>query len=217
MKMIQNVSNSNCVKVKTNVRLQDHFYALARRILRWQELADAGNETGVSVGVTSTVAKSSAGTIALNVASALAAVGQKDVLFVETVYQPASLSRKVRRPSLGLSELLSNQKISADCIRKTTHENLYLLPCGAIRGRSPLTLPVEGLDSLLPELAGDFDFIVFDLPTATETTLCFPIVERLDGVVFVEPPTLDQAMFAHAVKRIRTLDCSVIGLVLNNT
>ncbi|MDG2014849.1 MAG: hypothetical protein P8J33_15180 [Pirellulaceae bacterium] len=203
--------------MRTNVRLQEHFYALGRRIMRWRQTAGMGGETGVSIGVTSMGAKSGPSSVAFNLAAAIADLGQKNVLFVEPLYHSMCLSRKVRRPSFGFSELLSSEQVSADCIRKTTLENLYLLPCGALPGKSALTLPVDALDSLLPEMAGDFDYIIFDLPTATESTLCFPIVERLDGVVFVEQPRLDQQTFAQAVKRMRALDCAVIGLVLNNT
>ena len=216
--MIHNVRNAGrCIKVRPSERLRVYFVSLARRVVSWKQAAGYSQSTGVSIGVTGVEDKSGRSVVAFNLAASLASLGHGNVLFVETEYSSSGFSRKVPRPGFGLSELLAGSQSPSACICNTTEENLFVVSSGRVRGKGAMKLPVEALESITPELCNSFSYIIFDLPVANEMTLCFPILDHLDGGIIVNTPNIHENQVQRVVKRIRDLNKPVIGLVLNKT
>ena len=216
--MIQNVRETGKrLKVRTADRLRVHFLALGRRILSWQQSAGFRSDTGLSIGVTSSDKHAGRTVVAFNLAAALASLGNGPVLYVETQYSQTGFARKVPRPGNGLSEVLKGSQPVSACICNTNVSNLFVMSCGRIREQDAAELPVEALDSINPELGNTFDYIVYDLPVASDTDLCYPIAQRLDGVLIVNESNVNEARLQRILNRLRDLQTSVIGIVLNKT
>lgn len=215
--MIQNVNKSNRIKVKLNARLQPYFVALARKLIAWENDRDRMDDGGIAVGVTSPQAKSGCSTVAMNLALALADLVGQPVLFIETEHRPNSLARRLKRSDCGLIELLHGQGTAAKCIYQTKHENLFLMPPGKASERDLAGLPVEALDSVLPEILGNFSYLIADLPVAKEASLAFPFMERMDGVILVNSAHSADLPLKRVVRSIKQFGTPIVGLVLNKT
>lgn len=215
--MIRNVNKSNRIKVKPHVRLQPYFVALARKLVAWRNDQGRMGDEGVAVGVTSSHHKSGCSTVALNLANALADLTGQPVLFVETEHRPNGLSRRLKRSDCGLEELLQGRESTSKCIYETNHENLFLLPPGKASGKAMSALPVEALDSLVPEILCNFSYLIADLPVATPESVTFPVLERMDGAVLVKSGQSMDLPLNRVVKSLKQSGTPIIGLVLNKT
>lgn len=216
--MIQNVRETGMrLKVRPAERLRVHFLALARRIQSWEQTSGLDDASGISVGVTSTEHRTGCTMVSFNTAAALASLSHEPVLFVETQYSTSGFAKKVPRPGYGLSEVLDGSQNPAACVCQTNVDNLFVMSCGRVSGHRAMELPIEALASINPELCNTFRYVVFDLPVAEETNVCYPIVQHLDGVLIVNQPSIDQSKIQRILKRVQGLDSTVIGLVLNKT
>ncbi len=215
--MIQSVQETGRkFRLRSSDRLRVHFLALARRITSWRrESMDLRSSDGVSIGITSLEEKVGRSVVALNLAAALASQGTTKVLLVETSFGSTSFGRKIPRPGHGLSDLVIGQQPLDGCICGSNIENLFVLPAGQVSATSALDLPFDSLTSVNSELNGSFDYVIYDLPVANETTLCFPIASQLDGILLVNLHSVQELAAQRVLKRFKQLGTEIIGMVLN--
>jgi Mrp family chromosome partitioning ATPase len=216
--MIHNVRNAGRrIAVRPSRTLQPHFVALGRRVVAWKQAAGYPDASGVTIGVTSLEDKSGRSVVAFNLAAALAGRRRGKVLLVETESRAAGFSRRIPRPGYGLAEMLQGSQSPGACVWATSEENLYVMSAGQVHQKNAGEMPVEALESVTSELCNNFQYIIFDLPLANHMTLCFPVLAYLDGAIIVNSPSIEENSMQRLVKRIREMNKSVIGLVLNKS
>jgi Mrp family chromosome partitioning ATPase len=213
--MIHNVQNNGRkIRVRSSDRLRVHFLTLARRIAGWN-VSDRGRGS-LALGVTGVEPRSGCTTVAFNLAAALAAAGDGNVLFVECSFGRPNIGRRITRPASGLSDILEGTEAPVTCIHQTSIERLYFLGCGRCRLHDSVNLPFNMLHNLNMDLADSFEYIVYDLPAANITSTCFAIVPYLDAIVAVaDANDVREDIVNAATRRCSELGTPVIGIVLN--
>lgn len=160
--------------------LRQLFFTLAIQLRKWAE----GKSFPVKIGITSLNDQAGKSTVAYNLAVALAKSPKQRVLLVEANFGSHYLVRRQEsRP--GFAEWLSGQVNLTGATFRTQWSGLDVLGCGHTTLQAAADLPFEMLNTLTDEQCGQYDFLIFDLPTASSQTTYPYISLQMDGVVLV--------------------------------
>ena len=208
--MISSTASSEPLKLKPSERLKLHFLALARQLVDWNQ-HESGRQ---AIGVAGCTPKVGASTVAFNLAASLAKICAGEVLLIETDFGNPLVSKQRGKQVSGFSDILSLQSSPEQCILTTSIDGLSVLGCGAVGVAEAMSLSFESLSNFNNELREKFDFVIYDLPTASDMTPCFTIANQLDGTVLVcAADQVDQEKIRRIKKRLSYT--SIVGLVLN--
>lgn len=152
---------------------------------------------------------------AANLAISLALTGER-VLLVD-----ADLRRGVMHQCFstsqtsGLAEVIAEQFDWAKAVIQTSIPNLCLLPCGK---PSPQTgdLFVRKAGKFLQEIAGQYDYYLFDTPPIMAANDVFDLAPHVDGLILVVRAGFTSGRVAQAaLKSLYLRKVNVLGLVFN--
>lgn len=151
-------------------------------------------------------------------AASLARRKAQKILLVEGNFRSPALDQvfSIKRNG-GLAELIEGKLSIDEVIQKTELPNLFVMTCGHSASPSPLQL----LDSprvgeVLEQLAGGFEFVIFDCPPVSLYSDACVIGARLDAAVFVvesDVTRIDEAK--HAKGQLERAGVNLLGVVLN--
>ncbi|MEM9942209.1 MAG: CpsD/CapB family tyrosine-protein kinase, partial [Planctomycetota bacterium] len=194
--------------------LRRHFYALARQVTRWADtLKPTGSHRGPAIGVTSIQSGAGKSTVSYNLAVALKSIATPPILLVESDLGRHYITRKLglaRSP--GLSELLLGEASIEETVFETPITNLSILGSGRKSDQEALDLPFENLGPIIEEHLDNFNYLVFDLPLASQLTTCQAIVPFLDGVILtVEANQIDRQQIKRVQQQFKSNGIEIIG------
>lgn len=131
------------------------------------------------VGVTSCGEGSGVTTLAAGLASALSETGQGKVLLVDMSCSNGAAHPFLRgQPACALSEALEDSKSQGALLQ----ENLVLASTNRVAADTHPVL-ARTLLEVMPKLKGsDYDYVVFDLPPVTQTSITFRVAGYMDKV-----------------------------------
>ena len=162
---------------------EDHFIrpyseAIRDRLVLYFEL-NRMNHKPKLVGVTGCSEGAGASTLAGGIAAALSETGDGKVLLVDmNVGRPEIHPFFRGGPSCSLTEALVGGPAQAG-------ENLYLATATQPNAQQAQLIPKKFYD-LMPHLkASDFDYIIFDMPSFSQTSIVLPVSRFMDKVVVV--------------------------------
>ncbi len=213
--MIQYVQNGGRrIRIRASQRLRAHFLGLARRLLDWQRSEQLPGT--LSIGVLPAESRVGNSTVALNLAAALTSICSGNVLLVECNVGKPGLRRRLPRPGFGLAEVLKTTAAVGGCIHPTSLERLFFMGPGRVESSTAMELPFEAIASLNADVGESFDYLIYDLPVASEVSPCYPIVQHLDAAIIVaEANRIDQERIRRVTKRLEELQTPLLGMVLN--
>lgn len=152
-----------------------------------------------------------------NLAITLAQAGQSVVL----------VDADLRRPSLhhifnvsneqGLTTVLSNGKLPSDVLQRTEIDNLSIMPGGPHADNAWKLLRSARMKEVIADLQRDFDFVLFDTPSAVVFADAATLATMVDGVLLVvrahEAPSGSEMQVKNLLNKTKA---RIVGVVLND-
>ena len=195
--------------------LDERYLALVWHVLA----ADgrSGDDIPRAVGVTSSLEGEGTTTVAANLAVTAAGLNAGPVLLVDANTNKPCLHRVFGvEADIGLQNALSGELTPLDCITPSRVDNLSLILNGRIEPGEVAIYSKSSIDEVLDELKDLFRWIVFDLPPASESTVCTSIASRLEGVLLVvEADRVDRDLGRRTCNRLRRANANLLGAVYN--
>ena len=166
--------------------------------------------------VTSSVPSEGKSTVSTNLAISLAQTGAK-VLLIDADIRRGRIHEKfgvIGKP--GLVEFLYQETSAENILRKTSIENLDMIPSGHLQ-KSPGELFLRpSLDLLFNEIRRKYQYIIVDSAPLLATDDTSNLARRVDGVIFVVRGGFTSVRYTReCLKRLRSRNIPLMGLVFN--
>jgi capsular exopolysaccharide synthesis family protein len=116
----------------------------------------------------------------------------------------------------GLTEFLAREADQDAIVHATGHENLFVIPSGNRRRRSPELLTSPELGQLMSSMRSRFDAVIFDTPPFAAGIDAYAIAAATGSVLVVlRIGQTERRMAAAKLALVDRLPISVLGTVLN--
>lgn len=166
--------------------------------------------------LTSTHESEGKSTTAVVLAELFARSGRKTLLIDADLRRP-SVARllELDRPQVGLIEVLLGHAKLEDAVVKGVHDNLEVLPVGAVPPNPTEILSSDELADFIAKYRDEYSLIIFDSCPVLGLADAPLLARLMDGTIFVlEANKVPFAQARNAVKRLRSTGGNVLGLVL---
>ena len=166
---------------EVNRRFDSYYDALRDRLVVYFESINLTRKPKL-VAVTSTHKGAGVSTIAAGLASSLSETGDGRVLLVDMNLENGAAQQFFKgKPNCKLDDALESD--TRDGAR--VQENLYVVTEDTVTDRLPRALP-KRFASLIPKLkASDYDYIIFDMPPVSPTSVTARLSGFMDTVMLV--------------------------------
>ncbi|MBL4637472.1 MAG: polysaccharide biosynthesis tyrosine autokinase [Kofleriaceae bacterium] len=147
----------------------------------------------------------------------MAQSGQR-VLLVDTDMRRPRLHKSMGvSRGKGISNLIVGDSSYEDCIKSTDVPNLFVLPCGPTPPNPAELLLTDRFKSIIEELRGKFDRVIFDTPPLQAVTDGVVLAKLSDGAIMVVKAgqTNREALTASS-KMWRDVGVHQLGVILND-
>lgn len=163
-------------------------------------------------------------TVALNLAQAASAMGQR-VLLVDADLRRPQVSRILALPNLrGLSNLISSELDARQVIQRLPDDhpyaapgsNLYVLTSGQIPPDPTKLLSSKKMKYLIEQFQAVFDLVIYDTPPLVGLADSSLLASETDGiVVIVGLGRTDRTALTEALDRLKISQTPILGMVAN--
>ena len=156
-------------------------------------------------------------TISINVAISLAMSGLKTILIDGDLRKDGKYKRLSDTVEQGLSDVLRGNLDLASAICATNYQTLDYLPSGIADDNPVGILYSPNLNKVIASLAGYYDFVIFDLPSANAAIDSNILASKVDAVVLVAKQHSTTTMqIKNAKKELDKIAANLVGIVFNN-
>lgn len=162
--------------------LRPHFEGLRDRLITYFEVRDMNHKPKL-VAVTSCRDRAGVTTMAAGLAAALSETGDGNVLLVDMNFEDGAAHAFYQgKPACGLSTALESSTRDPALMQ----ENLYVVSAHETNNQKlPRVLP-KRFAHLVPRMkASDYDYIIFDMPPVTQTSVTARLAGYMDMVLMV--------------------------------
>ena len=198
---------------EVNRRFNSYYDALRDRLVVYFESINLTRKPKL-VAVTSTHKGAGVSTIAAGLASSLSETGDGRVLLVDMNLENGAAQQFFRgAPNCKLDDALESETRDGALVS----ENLYVVTEDTFTDKLPRALP-KRFASLIPKLkASDYDYIIFDMPPVSPTSVTARLSGFMDTVMLViESEKTDQQVVQQANALLAQSKANVTA-VLNKT
>jgi uncharacterized protein involved in exopolysaccharide biosynthesis/Mrp family chromosome partitioning ATPase len=198
---------------EVNRRLQSHYDALRDRLVVYFESINLTRKPKL-VAVASTHEGAGVSTIAAGLAASLSETGDGRVLLVDMNLEHGAAQQFFNgKPSLQIDDALQSGKRDDALVQ----ENLYVVSEGSNTERLPRALP-KRFASLIPKLkASDYDYIIFDMPPVTPTSVTTRLAGYMDTVMLVVESEKSDTQVTQQANALLAQANANVTAVLNKT
>ena len=168
------------------------------------------------ITVTSSMQNEGKSTVLANLAVSFANLDKK-VLIMEGDLRNPSVHRMFNISNIkGLTDILLQNKVFADCVHCTDVKNLHVLTCGAIPPNPSEMLSSKKIRDFIKSLREYYDYIFIDAPPIGIVTDAGIISTFTDGCIFVVGAgDADIEMAKVSKERLEKVGANILGVVLN--
>jgi protein-tyrosine kinase len=185
---------------------------LASRII---SLRSNGNEHK-TIGITSCQTGMGSSTVASNLAVAINAAIDGEVLLVDAVERSKALGKKESHP--GWFDFVFGEAELTDVVRATDVPKLSVIGHGSFPGNVIGTYNKDKLSNIAQLLKDRFEFVIFDLPSAENAGFTIPLACVLDGTILVlKAGHVSSTSATRFQQELQVQGVHLVGAVLNQT
>jgi Mrp family chromosome partitioning ATPase len=201
------------VSLERNPSLQPFYEALRDRLLVHFEVKNLTHKPKL-VAVTSAGQGAGVSTIAAGLAASLSRTGDGNVLLVDMNLEHGAAQQFYKgKPDCGLDAALENATKGNALVQ----ENLYVVTGNSDSDKLPRILP-KRFAALLPRLkASDYDYIIFDLPPVSQTSITSRLARLMDMVLLVVESEKSNREVVQQASTWLAESGATVGAVLNKT
>jgi Mrp family chromosome partitioning ATPase len=152
-------------------------------------------------------------TLATSLAASLSETGEGNVLYVDVNQQLKASAHPFRKgkPAVGISDVLGEGSRESALVS----QNLYMVSLGDPSSNRVGVLPKK-LANLVPEIRkSNYDYIIFDLPPVTQTSVAARVSGLMDTTVMVLESEKTQTELARQAVRLLEESNTELVAVLN--
>ena len=171
-----------------------------------------------TIAITSTVPKEGKSFLASFLAYAFAKNGVKTLIIDADIRRPTMHKLFDIDQKPGLVDLLVESDSLNNAIKKTTHDNLYVLPSGS-RAPNPVELLGSNrINELLKELSFTFGKIIIDTPPSLTISDALVLSKATNATIIITKyGQIGKNIFSRVTGRFRAVGSKVLGVVINFT
>ncbi len=166
--------------------------------------------------LTSTHESEGKSTTAVVLAELFARSGRKTLLIDADLRRP-SVARllELQRPEVGVVEVILGHANLEDAVVKGVHDNLEVLPIGAIPPNPTEILSSDEFGKFIAKVREEYSLVIFDSCPVLGLADAPLLARMVDGTIFVlEANKVPFSQARNAVKRLRGAGANVLGLIL---
>ncbi|MEB3219557.1 MAG: polysaccharide biosynthesis tyrosine autokinase [Nostocales cyanobacterium 94392] len=179
-----------------------------------------GSDTPIrSIVVSSATPEDGKTTVAIQLALAAAAMGQR-VLLVDANLRCPTIHQRVGLMNIqGLTDVISSELEWSNIIeRSPLEDNLYVMAAGPIPPDSTRLLASVKMQDLMNELHNSFDLVIYDTTPIVGFADANLLAANTNGVMLVAGlGKLKRTAFAQALEEIQVSGTAILGLVANKS
>ncbi|MGC4075392.1 MAG: polysaccharide biosynthesis tyrosine autokinase [Nibricoccus sp.] len=155
-------------------------------------------------------------TTLLRLARAMGAAGERVLLIDSDLRRPTQHQLGVLPKEPGLADLLQGKATLDKVTQRGVSPGLDFIPCGAVGGFTLSLLYIDQLKTLLADLRGRYDRVIFDAPPIIGVSDASVLASVADDVLLlVQHRRNPHSMVIRAQQIIEGLHKQVVGVVLN--
>ncbi len=154
-------------------------------------------------------------TVATNMAATAAAAGKR-ALVVDANFRRPRLAQAmgVEGDRLGLADILCGAATLGQVI--VDADGIGVIPAGTPANRISDRLNTSALDSMLAELRGKYDLVIFDTPPAVVSGDAMILANKVDAaVIVVRAHQEHRGLVNRMINRLSDSRCELLGVILN--
>lgn len=188
-------------------------YRTIRTNIQFATSADREMKTIV---ITSADYREGKSTTAANLAVVYANAGGKTLL-IDANMREATMNRTFGlNNTIGLSTVLSTQKMVVESVQDPNIPNLTVLTSGTIPPNPSELLDSRRLDQVLSETRNLYDIVIFDTPPVISVTDARIIASKADGTILVARENItDKEALAKSKQLLKSVKANLLGVVYN--
>ena len=187
------------------------------RTIRSNILLSRRNHSPRVIQVCSAMHGEGKSTVSINLASIMAAAGEK-ILLIDGDMRRPRLHKAFEVPNTrGLSSLITKKAELPDVLRRTKIQNLSFIPSGPLYSNPGEMLGSTAMFNLMAGLREQFDRVLIDCPPYLGIADASLLTPLSDGVVLVvrSGKTIKDAVLK-IKKNMDTIEAEILGVVLND-
>ena len=191
----------------------DPFAEAFRLLFNNLRLPNSDQRVG-SVAVSSSTAGEGKSTVAIYLAEAAAAMGQR-VLLVDADLRNPTIHQYLELPNeKGLTNLFSGAANPAVIQKFSEDPNVYVMCSGSHAIEPSRVFTSNSMNKLMEQLRSVFDLIIFDTPPLLGQSDAYLVAEHVDGLLLVaQSGKLKQPLLDRAIEQLRLANVNVLGVV----
>jgi capsular exopolysaccharide synthesis family protein len=197
---------------------RDAFFEVFRSL--YTNILLLGSDTPIrSLVVSSATPEDGKTTVAIQLALAAAAMGQR-VLLVDANLRCPTIHKRVGLMNIqGLTDIISSELEWSNVIeRSPLEDNLYVMAAGPVPPDSTRLLASVKMQDLMNELHSSFDLVIYDTTPIVGFADANLLAANTNGVMLVAGlGKLKRTAFAQALEEIQVSGTPILGLVANKS
>jgi polysaccharide biosynthesis transport protein len=171
-----------------------------------------------SIAISSAIPDSGKTTVALYLARAAAAIGQK-VLLIDTDLRRPNLHNRLQLPGqIGLTNVVANTVSFDQAVQKVAPDsNLFFLAAGSIPPDPTRILASEALQQLIEQNKKDFDLVIYDTSPLLGVADTYLLASQMDGLLLVTRLNqVKRSLLEQAMEDLSIASVPLLGTVVND-